>query len=191
MSSLVVVVVSIIRRRCRSRSTVPRIFLLISVWYSGVSPLLAKRNLTYIHVETVYVDVFCTNIDQTLVNSLHRMLNCGISGVNCHVITTEYRTRVHYIHTYHLLCNALIRVMYSIVSGQYSYTIILAFIFLYLEMWWLKCLSIYEDECYTMRCSTRLYTVLFKVNILLSCFIFVYLWSFSVCIQTVFITYTI
>ena len=108
-----------------------------------------------------------------------------------HVITTEYRTRVHYIHTYHLLCNALIRVIYSIVSGQYSYTIILAFIFLYLEMWWLKCLSIYEDECYTMRCSMRLYTVLFKVNILLSCFIFVYLWSFSVCIHTVFITYTI
>ena len=44
---------------------------------------MAKRNLTYIHVETVYVDVFCTNIDQTLVNPLHRMLNCGISGVDC------------------------------------------------------------------------------------------------------------
>jgi len=32
-------------------------------------------------------------IDQTLVNSLHE-----IGGLECSVITTEYRTRVHCIH---------------------------------------------------------------------------------------------
>jgi len=36
------------------------------------------------------------DIDQTLVNSLHRLLNCEIGGLDCRVIT-EYRTRVHCI----------------------------------------------------------------------------------------------
>ena len=63
------------------------------------------------------------NIDQKLVNSLHRLLNCEIGGLDCHAITTEYRTRVHCIHMYHLFCNALVHVIYSVVSGQYSYTI--------------------------------------------------------------------
>jgi len=35
-----------------------------------------------------------TNIDQTLVNSLSGQLNCEIGGLDSHVITTEYRTRV-------------------------------------------------------------------------------------------------
>ena len=35
-----------------------------------------------------------TNIDQKLVNSLHGLLNCEIDGLDCHVITTEYRTNV-------------------------------------------------------------------------------------------------
>ena len=39
-----------------------------------------------------------TNIDQTLVNSLHGLLYCGIGGLDSHAITTEYKTRVHYIH---------------------------------------------------------------------------------------------
>ena len=39
-----------------------------------------------------------TNIDQTLVNSLHGLLNCEIGGLDGHVITTEYRTRVHCTH---------------------------------------------------------------------------------------------
>ena len=39
-----------------------------------------------------------TNIVQTLKNSLHRLLNCEIGELDCHVITTEYRTRVHCIH---------------------------------------------------------------------------------------------
>jgi len=42
--------------------------------------------------------VLYTNIDQTLVNSLHRLLKCEIGGLDCRVITTEYRTRVHWIH---------------------------------------------------------------------------------------------
>jgi len=42
--------------------------------------------------------VLYTNIDQTLVNSLHRLLNCEIGGLDCHVITTEYRSRIHYIY---------------------------------------------------------------------------------------------
>jgi len=31
-------------------------------------------------------------------------LNCEIGGLDCHVITTEYRTRVHCIHIEHLFC---------------------------------------------------------------------------------------
>jgi len=34
-------------------------------------------------------------IDQTLVNSLHGLPNCEIGGLDSHVITTEYGTRVH------------------------------------------------------------------------------------------------
>jgi len=68
---------------------------------------------------SMYFDtsVLYRNIDQTLVNSLHRLLNCGIGGLDVHVITTEYRTRVNHIHMYHLFCNALVHVIYSLVSG--------------------------------------------------------------------------
>ena len=37
------------------------------------------------------------NIDQTLVNLLHGLLNFEIGGLDCRVITTEYRARVHCI----------------------------------------------------------------------------------------------
>ena len=44
----------------------------------------------------------------------------------CHVITTEYRTCVHCIHVmYHLICDALVHVIYFVASGQYSYSILL------------------------------------------------------------------
>jgi len=33
-----------------------------------------------------------TNIDQKLVNSLHGLLKCEIGGLDCCVITTEYKT---------------------------------------------------------------------------------------------------
>ena len=58
-------------------------------------------------------------------NSLHGLLNCEIGGLDCHVITIEYRTRVHCIHMYHLFDNALqlAHVVYSGVSGQCSHTI--------------------------------------------------------------------
>ena len=56
-------------------------------------------------------------------NSLHRLLNCEIGGLDWHVTTTEYVIRVNCIHRYHLFCNALVHAIYSVVSGQYSYTI--------------------------------------------------------------------
>ena len=62
-----------------------------------------------------------TNIDHKLVNSLHGLLNCEISELDCRDITTEYKTRVHCIHMYHLFCDALVHVIYSGVSGQCSY----------------------------------------------------------------------
>jgi len=40
-----------------------------------------------------------------IVNSLHRLLNCEIGGLDCQVITAEYRTRVHCIHMDHLCCS--------------------------------------------------------------------------------------
>jgi len=42
--------------------------------------------------------VLYTNIDQTLMNSLHRLLNCEIGELDCYVITTEYRTSANCIH---------------------------------------------------------------------------------------------
>jgi len=63
------------------------------------------------------------NIDQKPVNSLHKVFNCEIGGLECHVIITEYRTHVYCIHMYHLFCNALVHVIYSGVSRQCSYTI--------------------------------------------------------------------
>ena len=56
-------------------------------------------------------------------HSLHGLLNCAIGGLDCRVITREYRTRIHSIHRYHLFYNGLVHVIYSGVSGQCSYTI--------------------------------------------------------------------
>ena len=56
---------------------------------------------------------------------IHRLLNCKIGGLDCHFITTEYRTRVQRIYMYHLFCQALVRVIYSAVSGQCSNTMLL------------------------------------------------------------------
>ena len=39
-------------------------------------------------------------MDQTLMNSLHKLLNCEIGGLDRHVITTEYRTHAHCIHIF-------------------------------------------------------------------------------------------
>ena len=56
--------------------------------------------------------IMYTIIDQPLMNSLHRLLNCEIGGLYCHVITIKYRTRVLCIHLLHLFCNALVHVIY-------------------------------------------------------------------------------
>jgi len=44
------------------------------------------------------VCVVHVHINQALVNSLQGMLTCEIGGLDCHVITSENRTRVHCIH---------------------------------------------------------------------------------------------
>jgi len=36
-----------------------------------------------------------THIDQTLVNTLHRLLNCELGGLDCHVITTTCQLYTH------------------------------------------------------------------------------------------------
>ena len=51
----------------------------------------------YSYTLSVYLHVLFANIDQTRVNSLHRLLNCERGGLDCHVITPAYRTRVNYI----------------------------------------------------------------------------------------------
>ena len=48
--------------------------------------------------DSEYCFVLYTNIDQTLVNTLHGLLNCEIGGLDCRVSTTEYKTRAHCIH---------------------------------------------------------------------------------------------
>jgi len=54
------------------------------------------------------------NIDQTLLNSLHRLISCEIGGLD---FTTKYIMCVHCIHML-LFCNALVDVFYSRMSGE-------------------------------------------------------------------------
>ena len=64
--------------------------------------------------EIKHMDVLYGNIDQTLVNSLCGMLNFEIGGLDCRVITTEYRRQsiepVSIVHT----CNTYFVVHWSI-----------------------------------------------------------------------------
>ena len=50
-------------------------------------------------------EVVYTNIDQTLVNSLHRLLNCEIGGLDYHVITTsiEHVSILYKCNTYFVM----------------------------------------------------------------------------------------
>jgi len=51
------------------------------------------------------------------VHSLYRLLKCTIGGLHCHVITTEYRTRVHCIHMLHIgPCN-----LFGSIWSMFSY----------------------------------------------------------------------
>ena len=64
--------------------------------------MLNINNQRY-YIRTVFIIVsLYTNIDQTLKNSLHGLLNCEIGGLDCRVSTTEYR--ILYIHVTHLQC---------------------------------------------------------------------------------------
>jgi len=75
------------------------------------------------------IDMFTSNVhidivlDQTFVNPLHGLLNCEIGVLDYHFITTEYRICVHCIHMQHLLCDALVHVIYSGVFGKCSHKI--------------------------------------------------------------------
>ena len=64
--------------------------------------------------------VVYTTIDQTLVNSLNGLLNCEIGGLDCRV----YNIHVSIVYTCITFCNALVHVIYFVVSGniriQYS-----------------------------------------------------------------------
>ena len=73
---------------------VPRKFL-----FREVSLYLCSVDFWFIIIFNNWCDkLLYTNIDQTLVNSLHGLLTCEIGGLDCHVITTEYITRVNCIH---------------------------------------------------------------------------------------------
>ena len=68
-----------------------------------LTKLLTKQNHHYLYlafktlekVIDINVCILHGNIDQTLVNSLHCRLNFEIGILDCHVITTEYKTHVH------------------------------------------------------------------------------------------------
>ena len=101
------------------------------ICYALVHVIYSRVSGQYSHA------VLWTNIDQKLINSLHGLLNCEIGGLDCRVITTEYKTRVHCIHMYHLFCYALVHVIYSRVSCQYSHAVQGCFI---------------SNECYMSGC---------------------------------------
>jgi len=73
--------------------------------------IFLNASYCYVLVNGHYSVVLYTNIDQKHVHSLHILLNCEIGGIDCRVFTTEYRTRVHCIHMYHLFDNALVHVI--------------------------------------------------------------------------------
>ena len=62
--------------------------------------------------------LFCIRTLTRNIEFITRLLTCEIVGLECRVITTECRTRVHCIH---MFCNALVHVIYSGMSGQCSF----------------------------------------------------------------------
>ena len=51
--------------------------------------------IIYIQLSHIQPHVLYRNIDQTLVNSLHGLLNCEIGGIEFRVITADYLSSVH------------------------------------------------------------------------------------------------
>ena len=77
-------------------------------------------------------------------------MDCVVGGLDCRVTTTEYRTRVHCIDMSHLLCNALVHVIYSRVSGQCSHAIpkmTIAFMTLLIDVLFLNIFQQCNDVC--------------------------------------------
>ena len=62
-----------------------------------VSPSLQYVSVV-LSFNALCIHVVYGSIDQTLVNSLHGLLNFERDGLDCRVITTEYETCVHCIH---------------------------------------------------------------------------------------------
>jgi len=56
-------------------------------------------------------DIAWTHWPRTLVYSLLGLLNCEIGGLDCRVITTEYKPRVHRLHMLNLSYNTLVHVI--------------------------------------------------------------------------------
>jgi len=71
--------------------------------------------INYMLLAIVHKYILHRNIDQTLGNTLYRLLNCEIGEIDGRVITTKYRTNLFF--------NVLVIVIYSRLSGQYSHAI--------------------------------------------------------------------
>jgi len=77
--------------------------------------------------------VLYTNIDQTLGNSLHELLNCEIGGLDCHVITTEYIYLVSIVYT----CNTYFVMHWSMpFIREYLVTVFIHYILCALSSDW-------------------------------------------------------
>jgi len=61
-----------------------------------IKPICSEANGVCVNVvRNLNPSILHENIDQILVNSLLGLLNCEIGGLECHIFTTEYKTRVH------------------------------------------------------------------------------------------------
>ena len=90
-----------------------------------------KRNIIILIIIIIiiskYVQLLYTNIDQALINSLHRLIKYTVKQVDQTVMllqrSIEHVSIVHTRTIYFVYSNALVHVIYSGVSDQCSYTI--------------------------------------------------------------------
>ena len=108
-------------------------FLFVKCWSNGKLPVVKGYVADYTQNNRhflcglfksftfyVFLCLLNTNFDQILVSSLHRLLNCKIGGLDCPLYTHVTP-----------ICNALVHVIYSGVSGQCSHTIPITYKFWY------------------------------------------------------------
>ena len=57
---------------------------------------VVQEVLVFLRTECLLTSIVCKHCPDTM-NSLHGLLNCERGGLDCHVITPAYRTRVNYI----------------------------------------------------------------------------------------------